>query len=169
MARINAEYSAAVYNKPYLYKLTMKIFAYADETTFNLNKTNSSVVGSGILLTEKEIDQSVIESALRSLKSETIYDKNDLKTLDKGYFHSSADSKSAHWHLCDSINKAIHGFFKYSYHNQSLSKKKSSIEDLNKRTLELVAIPLIDYKFEEVTLIIELLNVLYRNKLPQKL
>jgi len=133
----------------------MKIFAYADETEFLLNKTNSSIVGSGILITEKEISQSVIDIALNSLRKELILDKNDVKTIKNGYFHASSDSKSAHWHLCESINSLVNGYFKYSYHNQSLSKKASSIENLNKRTLELAVIPLIDYKFEEVTLIIE--------------
>ncbi|GAA4100459.1 hypothetical protein [Mucilaginibacter panaciglaebae] len=133
----------------------MKVFAYADETEFNLNETNSSIVGSGIIITETKIDQSVIDDAINALKAEPQHDKNDLKTLSKGYFHASFDSAIAHWHLCQSINKSVNGYFKYSYHNQAYSKKSYTIEDLNKRTLELVISPLIDYRFEEVTLIVE--------------
>jgi hypothetical protein len=141
----------------------MKVFAYADETEFLLKSANSSIIGSAILITEKEIDESVIASAINNLKAEQSLDKNDLRTIKNDFFHASSDSKNAHWYLCDAINNNINGLFKYSYHNQSLAKKVTTIESLNKRTLELAAIPLIDYKFEEITLYIE-----GRSKFDQK-
>ena len=133
----------------------MKVFAYADETEFTLAETSSSVIGSGIIITEKEVSQSVINEAMKALGDDWEKDKSDLETLKNGYFHASSDSKNAHSHLCKAINNNLEGFFKYSYHTQSLTEKRFSKEALNKRTLELVAIPLIDYHFEEITFIIE--------------
>ena len=95
----------------------MAIYAYADETSFTVNgKTNEIALGSGIFVSKSKVNQDIVREALADLKSDIDFDhQKDLRTIQRGYFHSSDDSKNAHSHLCCSINRNIVGIFDYTY------------------------------------------------------
>ena len=95
----------------------MAIYAYADETIFTINnKSGDIALGSGMLICQSEITRQTIEEAIIHLKEDKDFDlKKDLRTLQRGYFHASDDSKNAHSHFCRAINKNISGVFDYSY------------------------------------------------------
>ncbi len=99
----------------------MKIFAYSDETAFE-----NEFAGSGCLISETPISDSVIEEALKNLRDER--NVKDIKTINRGYFHAKDDSPNAHSCICRSIKKNITGDFIYNFIDKkrdfSLQKQK---------------------------------------------
>ncbi len=82
-------------------------YIYCDESTFSEPKP---CIGVGMLITETEISPSAIEDALQRLQNDPDIliepaKKLDEQTLKRRYFHASEDSKNAHSHLCEQINK----------------------------------------------------------------
>jgi len=116
-------------------------YIYSDETSFQLDQSNSSkIIGVGVLLTIQPIHQNVISDALNNLANDNDIDKYDAKTLKRGCFHASEDSKNAHSHLCSSINKSVNGHFYYSYFNEGNSSHSSKSISLEKKYQSLLAL-----------------------------
>ncbi len=79
---------------------------YSDESTFSDPRL---CIGVGMLLSDSDISAALITNAMNALRedpdrfegrSKTIDDR----TIERGYFHASEDSKNAHSHLCNQIN-----------------------------------------------------------------
>lgn len=90
------------------------LYVYLDETTFG-ELSNES--GYGCLISQERIDYSIIQKALSDLEKDADrfnpkFKKQDERTLNRGYFHAADDSKNAHSHLCNAINKGVTGNFK---------------------------------------------------------
>lgn len=93
------------------------MYVYLDETTFGENDDYS---GYASFITQSRIDKIVIEEALNDLKADPDiinekYKNQDLRTLDREYFHAADDSQNGHSHLCYSINKNVIGKFRSHY------------------------------------------------------
>jgi len=79
-----------------------KLYIYADEAAF-LSGTEE-ILGTGILISETPIDQTVVTTAMKLLFDDPDFDKKmDQRTIDNGYFHASEDSKNGHSHFCRGI------------------------------------------------------------------
>jgi hypothetical protein len=137
----------------------MGIYAYVDETEFLYHKLDdNSFIGNGILVTETPIGKLIIDEALYNLKIDPDKNDRDIKTLQSGYFHASGDTKNAHSHLCNSINKHIKGVFRYSYFEQDKMKKLSkeqSVEALFLRTFKLNLLEFFSYNHKKIHLEVE--------------
>jgi len=103
-------------------------YIYVDETF--LGKDNE-FAGCGILVTDKEIPESVIEEALVNLSKDPDSTSNlkDKKTLENRHFHACDDSKNSHSHLAKSINKNINGEF-HAWIDKSGNNKREFFEHL---------------------------------------
>ena len=134
------------------------IFAYSDETEFSLTKNSqTTVIGSGLFVTSKEITQELIDKALIDLANDSDKTEMDLKTLSNGFFHASSDSKNAHSHLCSIINKHLKGCFRYSYFDKAKMKpweKSKTSEEINRLTLGLSSLEFYNSN-DKVSLVIE--------------
>lgn len=89
------------------------MFVYLDETEFG----EGAFSGYASLITETRIEQKVIDEALEDLRNDHDRFKMpqrimDDRTLERGFFHAADDSKNAHSHFCNSINKHVVGDFK---------------------------------------------------------
>ncbi len=138
----------------------MKIFAYADETEFRrLGMSSNSMVGCGLFISEKELGQNIIDEALFCLSTDPRKDKNDLRTLNRGYFHASEDSHTGHKYLCESIKKYVSGTFHYHYFENETKEKKNgkklSLEEHIRLTLGISILEFFNNKFDGVNLTIE--------------
>lgn len=145
----------------------MPIFAYADETIFTLEQnTDVRALGCGILICKTEITQEVIKEAIHNLSADPDFDeKKDSRTLQRNYFHASDDSKNAHSHLSNSINKNVTGVFDFTYFDNSTESQLNNLihtEGIFKRCLTGSSIEFFNYP-EEVFLVIE-----KRNKLNER-
>lgn len=83
-------------------------YAYVDETVFD----NERYVGTGILLSKEPISNEIIQRAIEKLMLDPDFAEGDSlniernqNTVSKGYFHACDDSKDAHSHLLNEINK----------------------------------------------------------------
>lgn len=96
----------------------MAKYAYADETIFEIDSTNSiRALGYGIFITRNEIQSSLIKDAMTRLLNDEDFDlKKDTKTVSNGYFHASDDSRNAHSHLCRCIKEQLGGLFAFNYY-----------------------------------------------------
>lgn len=105
----------------------MAIYAYADETIFTIDDiTNQKALGCGILISQTELTQAIIEEALYDLENDVDFElKRDQRTIDRRYFHASDDSKNAHSHFCKAINKKVKGIFDFSYFDNVIEKELS--------------------------------------------
>ncbi|HMH21534.1 MAG TPA: hypothetical protein VK563_07155 [Puia sp.] len=138
----------------------MKIFSYADETEFRKSGTTSSaMVGCGLFLSEKELGQNIIDEALLNLSKDSRRNKNDQRTLNRGYFHASEDSNTSHKHLCESIKKHVSGTFHYHYFENGTKEKNNGkklfLEENIRLTLGISILEFFNNKFDGVNLIIE--------------
>lgn len=114
-------------------------YGYSDETEFMQSSTNAfPTIGSGILVCTEPVTENIIKEALNNLDKDSDKNEIDLKTLSRGYFHASEDSKNAHSHLCKTIVKHLNGYFRYSFFN------------LNKTTVE--SLPTAKERFRRLTL-----------------
>jgi hypothetical protein len=95
---------------------------YVDETSYSENINHGrDFVGIGVLLAEDDaIPAQIISDALTALRNDP--DRNDpstrdrdFRTLERGYFHASEDSKNAHSWLCREITAKLTGEYKYIY------------------------------------------------------
>lgn len=91
-------------------------YLYLDETEFIASK----LIGYGVLATDELISDLIIDEALTKLKNDPdindiITKKIDLLTISNRFFHASSDSKNAHSHICNSINKNLIGVFGSQY------------------------------------------------------
>lgn len=76
-----------------------KLYVYADEAAFL--RGTEEILGTGILISETPIDQTVVTTAMKLLFDDPDFDKKmDQRTIDNGYFHASEDSKNGHSHFC---------------------------------------------------------------------
>jgi hypothetical protein len=112
-------------------------YLFGDETIFESEVDSNKIqyCGAGILHTNEEIVTSIIDEALTNLKNdEDIYPLKDnpldKNTLDRGYFHASEDSKNAHSHLCDAINKYVNGEFYYTYFASEISPTTDLLKEV---------------------------------------
>jgi hypothetical protein len=125
----------------------MAIYAYADETIFTINtETNEVALGCGILISKIEITENLINEAMTNLANDAEFDtRNDKRTIEYKYFHSSEDSKNGHSHFCKAINKHVKGIFDYTFVDniKQIDIKKSDFSEkifnrcLSSSTLEL--------------------------------
>lgn len=118
----------------------MAVFAYADETIFTIEpNSNLRALGCGILISRTEITPEVIREAIHNLSIDPDFDeKKDTRTLERKYFHASDDSKNAHSHLCNSINKHIKSVFDFTYYDNSTENQLNNLihtEGIFKRCL----------------------------------
>ncbi|MBC7408803.1 MAG: hypothetical protein H7339_10480 [Arcicella sp.] len=96
-----------------------KFYVYADEATFN--RGSEEFLGTGIFISETQVNQEVVVHALKLLADDTDFDKKmDDRTINHGYFHASEDSKNAHSHFCRSIVERGNGNFIYSENTPKL-------------------------------------------------
>ena len=103
-----------------------KLFVYFDETTFD----DGRAFGYGGLLTDQPIEASVIEAALACLRSDLDFDDQyDQRTLDRGWFHASEDSRNAHSHLRTQIGSSIHGQFIHTLTRHSDAAPQGRLKD----------------------------------------
>ena len=135
------------------------LYAYSDETEFKYSNTDTnSIIGAGILVSDKPIADIVIKEALRNLNNDVDKTSADLVTLKRSYFHASEDSKNAHSHLCASINKHVSGYFRFSYFDKQLAKsedKDRTNENINRLILKLAALDFFHDKIDKVHLTTE--------------
>lgn len=85
---------------------------YVDET----KDDNSGLCGAGLLVTTADVQANVIEQALIELQQDPDRERPDRVrqddlTLERRFFHASADSANAHSHLCTAIKKHVEGVF----------------------------------------------------------
>jgi hypothetical protein len=113
-----------------------KLYVYADEAAFL--RGTEEILGTGILISETPIDQTVVTTAMKLLFDDQEFDKKmDQRTIDNGYFHASEDSKNGHSHFCRGIVGNISGNFVYSYLSKT-NRSNRSAESLFRLTLKLV-------------------------------
>lgn len=130
------------------------MFVYLDETEFG----EGAFSGYASLITEERIGQHVIEEALENLRIDTDrflmpQKAMDDRTLERGYFHAADDSKNAHSHLCNAINKHIVGNFKsHIFHARKHSF--SGVEEIYNLASKLAVVGLFS-KARELTFIFE--------------
>lgn len=91
----------------------VKLYCYCDEAQFDGEK--GTTYGVGALLTDTPVEARVTESALEALRAYPQADEWDLRTVQRGYFHASEDSKIAHSVICSSINTTVTGNFLYQH------------------------------------------------------
>jgi hypothetical protein len=137
----------------------MTLYAYTDETEFKRSESDlETIVGTGILITNKEIDRSFVFEAMDGLRADVEKDSRDLETLKRNYFHASEDSKNGHSYICKAINENISGSFRYSFYerkNQKTWKKFKSTENLNRLTLGLSSLEFFESNIDKVILTVE--------------
>lgn len=85
---------------------------YVDET----NDDISGLCGAGLLVTTTDVQKNVVEQALLQLQDDPDRARPDRvhqddATLQRRFFHASADSANAHSHLCTSIRNNVEGLF----------------------------------------------------------
>lgn len=131
-----------------------KLYAYSDEATFH--RGTDRITGTGILFTKTPITEEIIKNALSKLKVDEDFDlKKDSRTIQRGYFHGSEDSKNAHSYLCREIVKNIEGSFTYSYIKQGdITNKLEDQEKYNRLTLQLASTKLFQ-GYYDVDLVVE--------------
>ena len=130
------------------------MYVYLDETEFG----EGAFSGYASLITEERIGQKVIDEALENLRIDA--DRflmpqkiMDDRTLERGYFHAADDSKNAHSHLCNVINKYVIGNFKsHIFHARKHSF--TSIEEIYYLASQLAVVSLFS-KARELTFIFE--------------
>jgi hypothetical protein len=107
------------------------LYAYVDETTYR-----DSVWGAGALLTEQPIGKDVVSDALKALAKDPDVNSldtkdSDYRTLSRGYFHTSDDSRNAHSHFARSIVAKVNGLFCFSYESPLQSSDEESAHHLH--------------------------------------
>ncbi|HUC83480.1 MAG TPA: hypothetical protein VMR70_21385 [Flavisolibacter sp.] len=137
----------------------MAVYAYADETIFNVsNSTNGKALGCGIFISQEKVTQTIIDTALADLKIDPDLDaKKDHRTMGRGFFHASDDSKNAHSYLCAAINQHVKGVFDFSYYENVDEKdflRKKFRENIFSRCLNFSTLEFFN-SAKEVHLIIE--------------
>ncbi|WP_277960741.1 DUF3800 domain-containing protein [Pseudomonas sp. RIT-To-2] len=143
------------------------MFVYLDETEFG----EGAFSGYASLITEKRIDREIIEEALENLRKDPDrflepQKAMDDRTLERGFFHAADDSKNAHSHLCNAINKHIKGNFKS--HIFHVNKHNfSDTEEIYDLASKLAVVGLFS-KSRELTFIFEGRNGLNVQKLLEK-
>ncbi len=130
------------------------MFVYLDETEFG----EGAFSGYASLITEERIGQEVIDEALENLRNDTDrfiapQKAMDDRTLERGYFHAADDSKNAHSHFCNAINKHIVGDFK-SHIFHAKKHNFSGIEEIYDLASKLAVVGLFS-KAPELTFIFE--------------
>jgi hypothetical protein len=102
---------------------------YVDETNYYENRNHGrEFVGIGVLLVEDDaISSEIISDALSALQNDPERSapdtrKRDSRTLKRGYFHASEDSKNAHSWLCRKISAKLKGEYKYIYQPRTTAK-----------------------------------------------
>lgn len=110
-------------------------YLYLDESVFS---EPHSYIGYGALLTEKKIDNKIIDKALKNLENdedrfEEVNRKKDDRTLKREYFHAADDSKNAHSHLCKQINDNIQAEFSSNFiFEEEVGDKKDTYNLMSK-------------------------------------
>jgi len=98
-----------------------------DESTF---AEPNPCVGAGMLISDEEIKDEIINIAIENLKKDPDIhkppeNKLDKRTISRGWFHASEDSKNAHSHLLTEINKNINAEFVSEFHD--IAKKSKNL------------------------------------------
>jgi len=139
----------------------MKLYVYLDETDFLSN--NNNFIGCGFFYLYNPIKDIVIKEAFKNLINDPDITYGDLKlkdtkTIKRGFFNASKDSKNAHSHLCRSIVKYLSGNFEYFYYNpknQKALNKYKKIEDIQNLTVQLATITISNLISHEIIFTIE--------------
>jgi len=102
---------------------------YFDESIFS---EPNPYVGYGALITDEKIEYQIINEALKNLyndkdRFESENKEKDQRTLDRGYFHATDDSKNAHSHICTQINKKVNGDFSSNFMEPKLKNDEKII------------------------------------------
>jgi hypothetical protein len=137
----------------------MSLYIYADETEFGLKDGISSikVIGSGLLVTNSPVTDTVVTEALKNLQNDPDIKKQDKRTPKRGYFHASKDTEKSLSHFCCTIKKYVKGNFVYSYFKPSKEKpwkQGRTLNALRKLTLGLSSVSAIRTT-QEIIFIIE--------------
>ena len=124
----------------------MEIFAYADETDFPLDRGNEAMrsLGCGILITQKEIPQSIIEAAvneLRQLNDPVLFKK----TLKHNHFHAKDDTRIAKEILIKHINSHIDAVFCVAYYDGISEDRAKNVAVKEKLLLQCLDAATIDF------------------------
>ncbi len=143
------------------------MYVYLDETEFGEGEFS----GYASLITEERISQEVINEALENLRVDQ--DRflmpqklMDDRTLERGYFHAADDSKNAHSHLCEAINRHVTGNFK-SHIFHARKHNFSNVEEVYSLASKLAVVGLFS-KAKELTFIFEGRNGLSKRALLEK-
>src|SRR5690606_14662132 len=66
-----------------------------------------------------------------ALENDSDFNTQDQRTINRGYFHATDDSKNAHSQLCKAIKENVRGILDFSFFNNidadALSKNKEAI------------------------------------------
>ncbi|MDD3815389.1 MAG: DUF3800 domain-containing protein [Desulfocapsaceae bacterium] len=106
------------------------MYVYLDETTFGDNDEYS---GYACIICKQKIGREFVDSALKALSEDPdiekeIFKNQDIRTLERKYFHAADDSQNAHSHLCDAINNHVTGKFNSHFFKTKASGFKNSEE-----------------------------------------
>ncbi|OEH85588.1 hypothetical protein BHU72_01960 [Desulfuribacillus stibiiarsenatis] len=134
-----------------------KLFLYIDESIFSYNGQNYFAVG--MMAVVDEASESVIEKALTNLKNDPdIHEENtkewDNRTLERGYFHATDDSKNAHSHLCNSIKEHLNAKVSYVVLKPHDSNFNLTVEQKHRINTELVSLIATEF-IGEIKIVIE--------------
>ena len=116
-------------------------FLYIDESEFAEPKES---LATGLLATDVEISQEPIEEALANLSEDPDRHQEpakplDDRTLERGYFHASDDSKNAHSHLCRAIQEHVSGGFRSEFFHADSARRERNPEELTNRLTVILA------------------------------
>jgi len=147
---------------------------YLDESEFN---SPNQHIAYGSLVCNQPIESSVIQEALNNLQKDPDRlkipaKKMDDRTLKRGYFHASDDSKNAHSHLCRSICKHVSGYFgRIIFDQTKMPSEEADTEYLKDLSAMLASIKPLNTD-KPINIIFEQrhkLTIKYLNKLYNKL
>lgn len=94
---------------------------YSDESTFSEPR---ACIGVGMLISDSNSFETLIITAMKNLINDEDRFKEPAKSLDdrtieRGFFHASEDSKNAHSHLCTQINTISNAEFVCDFFDKS--------------------------------------------------
>ncbi|MFF2889073.1 hypothetical protein [Paenibacillus sp. NPDC057967] len=134
-----------------------KLFLYIDESIFSHDGKDYYAVG--MLIIEHEVSNDIIEKALTELKNDPdIHEENtkvsDKRTLARGYFHATDDSKNAHSHLCSVISKQLNAKVSYVVLKPHEDNANLTVEQKHRINTELVSLITTEF-VREIKIVIE--------------
>ena len=135
------------------------LYMYVDESG-DANPCTSDTFSIGAFISTKPIQDDFFDEAFEKLKNDKDFEKRDQKTIDRGYFHASFDSKNAHSHCCRAI-EAIDWPCEFSWvmlkKDKMIENEKRALDTqakIHEHLLTLKGIPLLSANYYTVELYI---------------